>query len=140
MLNSSRLVLIAAAGAAASQERTGPLDASEEEQSDPDNKQETATPQAAAVEEEEEEEAEDAYADGAVEDAYDLEDINEVLAELEEEGVDDSDSSDIVLTDSSAPSYVTEDHWEDVTKEVCVDEELARLGERDGHGTEPPQG
>ena len=139
MLNSSRLVLIAAAGAAASQERTGPLDASEEEQSDPDNKQETATPQAAAVEEEEEE-AEDAYADGAVEDAYDLEDINEVLAELEEEGVDDSDSSDIVLTDSSAPSYVTEDHWEDVTKEVCVDEELARLGERDGHGTEPPQG
>ena len=139
MLNSSRLVLIAAAGAAASQERTGPHDASEEEQSDPDNKQETATPQAAAVEEEEEE-AEDAYADGAVEDAYDLEDINEVLAELEEEGVDDSDSSDIVLTDSSAPSYVTEDHWEDVTKEVCVDEELARLGERDGHGTEPPQG
>ena len=139
MLNSSRLVLIAAAGAAASQERTGPLDASEEEQSDPDNKQETATPQAAAVEEEEEE-AEDAYADGAVEDAYDLEDINEVLAELEEEGVDDSDSSDIVLTDSSAPSYVTEDHWEDVTKEVCVDEELARLRERDRHGTEPPQG
>ena len=45
----------------------------------------------------------------------------------------DSDSSDIVLTDSSAPSYALEDRWEDVTKEVSVDEELARL---EGRGLE----
>ena len=62
-----------------------------------------------------------------------MEDIDRVLAELEGEGVDDSDSSDIVLTDSSAPSYALEDRWEDVTKEVSVDEELARL---EGRGLE----
>ena len=132
MLNSSRLVLAAAAAAStASWERPGWLDASKEkeEQSDPDNKLESAIPH--------EEGAADADAGGAVAvgGAYDLEDIEEVLADLQGECVDDSDSSDIVLTDSSAPSYApeSEDRWEDVTKEVCVDEELARL---EGGGSE----
>ena len=142
MLNSSRLVLLAAS-ASASQDRSGSLNASkkgerEEEQSDPDNKHETAIPKAAAAVEEEKDATSDA--DGAVEGAYDLEDIDAVLAELEGEGVDDSDSSDIVLTDSSAPSFAPEEHWEDVTKEVCVDEELARLEGRHFEETGPPRG
>ena len=138
MLNSSRLVLAAAAASTASWERPGWLDASKEkeEQSDPDNKLESAIPH------EEGAAGADADAGGAVGGAYDLEDIEEVLADLQGEGVDDSDSSDIVLTDSSAPSYApeSEDRWEDVTKEVCVDEELARLEGRDFEGTEPPLG
>ena len=143
MLNSSRLVLLAAS-ASASHDRSGSLNASkkgerEEEQSDPDNKHETAIPKAAAAAVEGEKDA-TSDADGAVEGAYDLEDIDKVLAELEGEGVDDSDSSDIVLTDSSAPSFAPEEHWEDVTKEVCVDEELARLEGRHFEETGPPRG
>ena len=126
MLNSSRLVLLAsAAKTTASRERTGSPSVSKEEQSESDNKHETTIPQAAV------EEYEEGYAE--IEGPYDLEDIDEVLAELEGEGVDDSDSSDIVLTDSSAPSYAPDDRWEDVTKEICVDEELARL---EGGGSE----
>ena len=136
MLNSSRLVLLAAAAATASRERPGWLGASKEkeEQSDPDNKHETAIPHEEGAADA------DAGAGGAVGSAYDLEDIEEVLADLQGEGVDDSDSSDIVLTDSSAPSYAPEDRWEDVTKEVCVDEELARLEGRDFEETGPPLG
>ena len=138
MLNSSRRVLLASAATktASSRRRTGSHDAAaaKEEQSDPDNELEPAVRRAAAETSEAEEKAADA-AEGAEEEGatYDLEDIDRVLAELEGEGVDDSDSSDIVLTDSSAPSYALEDRWEDVTKEVSVDEELARL---EGRGLE----
>ena len=136
MLNSSRLVLLASAATktASSRRRTGSHDAAAKgEQSDPDNELEPAVRRAAATSEAEEKAAD--AAEGAAEEGatYDLEDIDRVLAELEGEGVDDSDSSDIVLTDSSAPSYALEDRWEDVTKEVSVDEELARL---EGRGLE----
>ena len=137
MLNSSRLVLLASAATktASSRRRTGSHDAAaaKEEQSDPDNELEPAVRRAAATSEAEEKAAD--ATEGAAEEGatYDLEDIDRVLAELEGEGVDDSDSSDIVLTDSSAPSYALEDRWEDVTKEVSVDEELARL---EGRGLE----
>ena len=140
MLNSSRLVLLASAATktASSRRRTGSHDAAAKgEQSDPDNELEPAVRRAAATSEAEEKAAD--AAEGAAEEGatYDLEDIDRVLAELEGEGVDDSDSSDIVLTDSSAPSYALEDRWEDVTKEVSVDEELARLEGRGLEAAEP---